>query len=128
MRSRYTAYVLGDIDYIVKTQDAGEEEVDRAAIERFSRESEWLGLTILATDAGGPDDEQGTVEFLARYRAGGSEQQHRERSTFQRRDGRWLFVDGVQVKPPPVRKQPVAGRNDPCPCGSGKKYKRCHGA
>ena len=26
--------------------------------------------------------------------------------------------------PPPIQ----AGRNDPCPCGSGKKYKRCHGA
>jgi uncharacterized protein len=28
----------------------------------------------------------------------------------------------------PVRKPPQPGRNDPCPCGSGKKYKKCHGA
>ena len=28
----------------------------------------------------------------------------------------------------PVRKAPEPGRNDPCPCGSGKKYKKCHGA
>ncbi|TBO31231.1 YecA family protein [Aquabacterium lacunae] len=27
-----------------------------------------------------------------------------------------------------VRDQPKTGRNDPCPCGSGKKYKNCHGA
>ncbi|HVI73339.1 MAG TPA: SEC-C metal-binding domain-containing protein, partial [Anaeromyxobacteraceae bacterium] len=27
-----------------------------------------------------------------------------------------------------VRTQPKIGRNDPCPCGSGKKYKKCHGA
>jgi uncharacterized protein len=27
-----------------------------------------------------------------------------------------------------VRKEPEPGRNDPCPCGSGKKYKKCHGA
>ena len=27
-----------------------------------------------------------------------------------------------------VRDQPKVGRNDPCPCGSGKKYKKCHGA
>lgn len=27
-----------------------------------------------------------------------------------------------------VRKAPEPGRNDPCPCGSGKKYKKCHGA
>ncbi len=29
---------------------------------------------------------------------------------------------------PIVREEPKIGRNDPCPCGSGKKYKRCHGA
>jgi preprotein translocase subunit SecA len=27
----------------------------------------------------------------------------------------------------PVRRGPKVGRNDPCPCGSGKKYKQCHG-
>jgi uncharacterized protein YecA (UPF0149 family) len=26
-----------------------------------------------------------------------------------------------------VRDQPKVGRNEPCPCGSGKKYKKCHG-
>ncbi len=32
-------------------------------------------------------------------------------------------------KPPPVKRDvPKVGRNDPCPCGSGKKYKHCHGA
>jgi len=29
---------------------------------------------------------------------------------------------------PMTRAQPKVGRNDPCPCGSGKKYKQCHGA
>jgi len=28
---------------------------------------------------------------------------------------------------PIVREEPKVGRNDPCPCGSGKKYKKCHG-
>ena len=29
----------------------------------------------------------------------------------------------------PVRRsEPKVGRNDPCPCGSGRKYKHCHGA
>jgi preprotein translocase subunit SecA len=31
-------------------------------------------------------------------------------------------------KPKPVRKKSDIGRNDPCPCGSGKKYKQCHGS
>jgi preprotein translocase subunit SecA len=26
-----------------------------------------------------------------------------------------------------VNQMPKVGRNDPCPCGSGKKYKQCHG-
>jgi preprotein translocase subunit SecA len=30
-------------------------------------------------------------------------------------------------KPEPVRVGPKVGRNDPCPCGSGKKFKNCHG-
>ena len=33
----------------------------------------------------------------------------------------------VQVKSEPVRVGPKVGRNDPCPCGSGKKFKSCHG-
>ncbi|MCL2060850.1 MAG: SEC-C metal-binding domain-containing protein, partial [Oscillospiraceae bacterium] len=32
-----------------------------------------------------------------------------------------------QAPPPPVKRTKTAGRNDPCPCGSGKKYKNCHG-
>ena len=87
-----------------------------------------LGLTILATEAGGEGDETGTVEFVARYRAKGHDLSHHERSTFRRVDGRWHFVDGKTIKPPPVKAEPRAGRNDPCPCGSGKKFKRCHGA
>ena len=35
---------------------------------------------------------------------------------------------GEQAKPETVRRdRPKVGRNDPCPCGSGKKYKKCHG-
>ena len=32
------------------------------------------------------------------------------------------------VAPAPVRSGPKIGRNDPCPCGSGPKFKKCHGA
>ena len=35
--------------------------------------------------------------------------------------------DREQAKPQPVRTEEKIGRNDPCPCGSGKKYKHCHG-
>jgi SEC-C motif domain protein len=69
------------------------------------------------------------VEFVARYRMGGAEHAHHERATFQRHDGRWYFEDGDIVKARPVvREAPKVGRNEPCPCGSGKKFKKCHGA
>jgi preprotein translocase subunit SecA len=39
-------------------------------------------------------------------------------------DGKPAPEEGKPVR----RDQPKVGRNDPCPCGSGKKYKKCHGA
>jgi SEC-C motif-containing protein len=129
MRSRYSAYVTGNIDHIVATHDAPkQDEVDRDATKKWAEESEWLGLEIVATEKGGADDDEGMVEFRAKYKAQGNVITHHERSRFRKKDGRWLYVDGVQVKPPPVRAVATAGRNDPCPCGSGKKFKRCHGA
>jgi preprotein translocase subunit SecA len=37
------------------------------------------------------------------------------------------YIDPTPVKQEPVKVGPKIGRNDPCPCGSGKKYKHCHG-
>ena len=128
MRSRYSAHVVANIDYLVATHDAeSRARVVRADVERWARESEWLGLEIVARQAGGPDDDEGIVEFKARHRAGGAVVVHHERSRFRRRDGRWFYRDGETVKPPPARATAGVGRNDPCPCGSGKKHKRCCG-
>ena len=129
MRSRYSAYVKGTIDYIFETHDpASREELDREASEQWSRESEWLGLEILGTRRGGPDDDEGDVEFIARGKSRGKEFAHHERSRFRRVEGRWYYVDDKGKGEPQRRTEPAAGRNDPCPCGSGKKFKRCHGA
>jgi SEC-C motif-containing protein len=127
MRSRYTAYVRGAIDYLIDTHDASTRgEVDRAGITSWSRQTEWLGLEVLDTVRGGASDGEGIVEFIARGRSGGQPFEHRERSHFRRRDGRWFYVDGKQIREP-TRVTTQVGRNDPCPCGSGMKYKRCHG-
>ncbi|MHB2017734.1 MAG: YchJ family protein [Candidatus Xenobia bacterium] len=130
MRSRYVAYVEGDIDYILRTHDpATAHTVDRGAAADWSRTSEWLGLEVLATEAGQPDDSTGTVEFIARYRTRGQVAAHHERSNFRKIDGHWHYTDGTLVKPAPVtRDAPKVGRNDPCPCGSGLKHKKCCGA
>jgi SEC-C motif-containing protein len=130
MRSRYTAHVLGRIDYILETRDPSKRsDAERAAVERWVRESTWLGLTILARERGGAGDDDGIVEFEAAYRtSAGARIVHRERSLFRRREARWFYVDGDVVKNAPAKRAEAPGRNDPCSCGSGKKYKRCCGA
>lgn len=130
MRSRYTAYAVGNIDYILDTHDPDTvSSVDRNNTELWSKNSEWLGLEILGSERGLEGDDDGVVEFVARYKVKGVTLTHRERATFKRHGKRWVFVDGQEIKGPPVRHlEPRPGRNDPCPCGSGKKYKKCHGA
>jgi SEC-C motif-containing protein len=129
MRSRYTAYTRGDVDYVLETLAPEQQgDVDRESTEQWSKQSEWLGLEILSTEAGQASDTQGVVEFLARYKVRGTAVAHRERATFRKQGERWLFVDGEQIAGPPVvREAPRIGRNDTCPCGSGKKYKKCCG-
>ena len=129
MRARYAAYATGNIDFLFESSSPEvREEFDADASRRWSEGSEWLGMETVATEKGGPDDDEGVVEFIARYRVNGTVFEHHERSLFKKLDGEWKFVDGELVKPQPkVREQPKVGRNDPCPCGSGKKYKKCCG-
>ncbi|HEY4058335.1 MAG TPA: YchJ family protein [Kofleriaceae bacterium] len=133
MRSRYSAYVRGEIDYLIATHDpATRAGVDRAAIAAWSKQTTWLGLEIVAREAGGVNDETGIVEFIARGATDGQPFAQHERSRFRRIDGAWVYTDGDLTSDRPDRREPVrataqVGRNEPCPCGSGAKYKKCHG-
>ena len=128
MRSRYTAYVRGEIEYLLATHDASTRApVDAKAVAKWSRDTEWQGLEIVATEAGGETDDTGIVEFIARGATGGRAFAQRERSRFRKLDGAWFYLDR-DAGTPALRSEPKAGRNEPCPCGSGMKYKRCHGA
>jgi SEC-C motif-containing protein len=130
MRSRYSAYVEGAIPYLRETLHPDHrKDYDEKSSREWSEKAEWHSLQILDTAAGGPEDEEGEVEFVAAFSLQGTRQEHHERSTFARRGGTWYFVSGKEVKPKPVvRESPKVGRNDPCPCGSGKKFKKCCGA
>lgn len=130
MRARYSAYVLGAIDHLVESvHPAHRGGLDRSNIEHWSRDSVWHGLEILATEGGRPDDLTGTVAFVATYTADNRRQEHVERARFDRVDGRWYFTEAEADRPETVRREePKVGRNEPCPCGSGAKYKRCCGA
>lgn len=130
MRSRYTAYVRSDVDYIMKTHDPSTVHTqDRNSVAKWARESSWDGLEIVACENGTATDTEGVVEFRARYHIGNQAAVHHERSTFRKDDDQWYYVDGELIKAKTVvREQPKIGRNEPCPCGSGTKYKKCCGA
>lgn len=129
MRSRYVAYVRRDIDYLAATQDPSTaKDFDREAAADWARQARWLGLEIVDVEAGDAQDEEGMVEFIARYTVEQQGQQvvqaHHERSRFRQRGGHWFYLDGHA---PRRQRAAKVGRNDPCPCGSKRKYKRCCG-
>jgi len=123
MRSRYAAYVVGNIDYIAETNDPETGgDFDREAAEAWSKQSEWLGLEVVA--AAGNE-----VEFKAKFKSNGQELTHHEVSLFRfdQKQSRWFYTDGKEVREPMKNTEPKVGRNDPCSCGSGKKFKKCCG-
>ena len=126
MRSRYSAYVKGEIDYLTQSLLPEERSTfSPKSAREWAESSEWLGLEIVKAK-GGASDQKGEVEFIARFKQEGIEHEHHEISTFKKRNGRWFFADGRVLPKIPVGM--AVGRNTACPCGSGKKYKRCCGA
>ncbi len=129
MRARYTAFALGQIAYLTDTL-APEARGDFDPIEAGGTASDavWQCLEVRAVTDGGRDDETGSVEFVARFRLHGEQRLHHELASFRREQGRWVCAGGDMNPKAPPRQVVKVGRNDPCPCGSGKKYKKCCGA
>ena len=121
MRSRYSAYATQRTEYLLQTWHPDTRpntiEVEPAI--------QWQRLKIINTVDGRKEDQNGIVEFIAHYKQQGRVQQLHETSRFSKIDNRWYYLDGelhasqaAQIK---------ISRNASCPCGSGKKYKRCCG-
>ena len=129
MRARYASYVTGDVGFLKSSATKEvQKEFDEATSKAWSEAARWHGLEILRTERGGPGDSDGVVEFRALYTANGEFCNHHEVSKFVREQDGWKFSDGDLVKEKPeLRERPKIGRNDLCPCGSGKKYKKCCG-
>jgi len=128
MRSRYSAYVEHEIDYIINTCVLRDQkDIDYKSTRDWSEQSKWLGLKIISTEKGGIADNEGVVEFEAAYEKDGLRDTHHENAKFKKEKDEWLYVDGNITTRTVVRSSPKTGRNDPCPCGSGKKYKHCCG-
>jgi SEC-C motif-containing protein len=127
MRARYSAYVGAQMDFVFETTHPDHRQgYDHAGTKEWAESSEWLGLEIVGTEKGGPADERGEVEFIARFNEKGVPREHHENAQFKKDNGQWYFTDGTMVKPKPITVNKI-GRNDPCTCGSGLKYKKCCG-
>ena len=127
IRSRYSAYVKKEIDYIADTVHPEHRQDDsRKTIKEWAESTQWHKLEIIECSQGGSEDIEGTVEFVADYTEKGKKKKHHELALFKKQEDKWYFFDGQtpQIKQV-VRSGPKIGRNDPCPCGSGKKYKKC---
>ncbi len=130
MRSRYSAYATGHTEYLLSTWHPSTRPatIDSAAIPH------WCGLNIIRTEQGEEHDHQGLVEFKATALAQKRMIELHEVSRFVREAGAWLYLSGecreeASSGEPPVETTSIGkvGRNSPCPCGSGRKFKKCCG-
>ncbi|NVJ50173.1 MAG: SEC-C domain-containing protein [Gammaproteobacteria bacterium] len=122
MRSRYSAYCVAAGDYLYNTYHSTRRaDLSPGLLAATAREQRWIRLEIQSTQAVAADSAE--VEFKAFQLEGDYLLCLHERSTFYREDGQWRYHSGViyQQDAVPVK----IGRNDACPCHSGKKYKRC---
>ena len=124
MRSRYTAHVVNDTVYLDRTylptskQTSTEKHAPAA--------TKWVKLEIHQHDA---NVRSGVshVDFSAHFTEEGKAGVMHEKSEFEKIDGAWIFTRTLREGPVPIVSAPKVGRNDPCPCGSGKKFKKCCG-
>ncbi len=129
MRARYSAYAKVEMDFLsASLHPDAKDENDMDSSQDWAENSEWHGLEILEARDGGPDDDTGLVEFVAVYTYQDQTQRYHEVADFGKVDGKWYFKEGKPgTRKPVVRDEPKIGRNDPCTCGSGKKFKKCCG-
>ena len=128
MRSRYTAYQSGQAEYLYNTthpKNRGQYQLNE--IDSWAKENTWTKLEIVSAEHGSIKNTRGIVEFKAYFRdKNGMSQIHHERSTFLKEEDQWYYLEGV-MNPKEINLMKKVSRNDPCPCGSGKKHKKCCG-
>ncbi len=114
MRSRYSAYCLGDVNYLqATTHNHSWSDEELKSIQDWADNSMWQHLEIVSYS-------ENIVEFKAYYIFNGKQHIHYEKSTFLKVNDMWKYVDGD------IYEDKVDFlRNEQCICGSGKKYKRC---
>ncbi|WP_419418868.1 YchJ family protein [Legionella sp. D16C41] len=125
MRSRYTAYTRANIAYIKKTMYGKPLlQFNEIEAENWAKNVKWLRLEIINTYPESKQEDCKFVEFIASYELNGKIQTIHEKSEFRNNQGQWFYTDSLT---PSKFKKTTNARNKPCPCGSNKKYKNCHG-
>jgi SEC-C motif-containing protein len=126
MRSRYSAYQTGQAEYLFNTtHPRTRAQYKVSEIESWANENTWTKLEIISAEHGKINDSRGIVEFKAFFKDKNEKAQiHHERSTFVKENDKWYYFEG-KINPKAINLMKKVSRNDPCPCGSGKKYKRC---
>lgn len=121
MRSRYSAYVKGEIDYLIETTRPQNRDLyKREDLINWSNNSIWEKLEIISIRSGNESSTSGLVEFKAYYTQNGKKEIHHELSIFKKENDIWYFDYGTTPR--------EIGKNEYCICGSGKKYKKCCGS
>lgn len=125
MRSRYSAFATGKVNYLVDTHRPSQGQADSTKqLQTSIDHCRWLELTVSHCKQGQAGDKTGIVEFTALFEENDQLHQLHEISQFIYQDDRWFYQQGEH----PASNKPVSfSRNDPCPCKSGLKYKKCHG-
>ena len=116
MRSRYSAYLLHDRDYLEQTWHSDHRPPELILDDGIR----WIGLEVIDFQQ---QEDQATVEFEARLLVTGRVDAMHEKSRFVKQQGRWLYTSGDMLLPTFQSWNP--GRNEPCPCEIGKKFQRC---
>jgi SEC-C motif-containing protein len=123
MRSRFTAHVAHDWQHLHRTFAGTANEPYEPQDDAGARH--WTRLVIHSHELS-PRPDTAFVDFTAYYKEGDAEHALLEKGEFHRVNGAWLYTRAVRQGPAPIKStQAKVGRNDPCPCGSGKKYKQC---
>lgn len=125
MRSRYSAFALGNSHYLYATHHPSKRSPnEKLELEDSINNCQWTALQIIACHRGMAGDHEGSVEFIAKYRENQRQHALHEISRFCYEQDQWFYLDGNQ---PIAKINYKLGRNDPCWCGSNKKFKKCHG-
>lgn len=127
MRSRYSAFVKANVAYLLHTRHASTRDLDNPQqLQRSCEVTQWTRLDIKQCQQGRANDKVGTVSFSAHYTEGGKPGVLSETSRFVKEGQQWYYLDGEHNEAPNTAAPSKLGRNAPCWCGSGKKFKRCH--